>query len=342
MAQASNALIQIETGRDAVVGQVMVDSGDGKVFTVTNYPLFSGRAGYEPDVKPNGIVTGSNLLSPGSGNDEVDTEAFTAYSKGVLQSPAATDGTITITRPATDVAKINSVVMESDGSLDVVAGTDGATTTFSETRGAAGGPPLIPVEAVELGQVRVTTSAAGIITAAQIKQVPTVHNEYSNSPAFTINNIGQGKNATVAAKENAYVEFYSAIPAIHTGSVRKPVYIDFYAPLLGPLAVTRDFTPVENTHSVSSEQYYGNQAIASRSSSIGQGGFTVVLEDGVNDIIMNERDQVATVKFFPDANKSAYILQQGTIGIARAFPVDGQMTASVTMTSQVVSAEFAS
>ena len=40
--------------------------------------------------------------------------------------------------------------------MPVVAGT--ATTAFSDTRGASGGPPFIPVGSVEVAQVRLTSN----------------------------------------------------------------------------------------------------------------------------------------------------------------------------------------
>ena len=255
MGQAKNAVVKIETGRNFAAQQQMVDSGDRKVFTVTGGLIFSGKSGFEPVILPNGIVTGYNLLSPGSGDNEVDTAAFTANSKGVEQAPGA--DTATITRPVGNNSLISSITMASDGSIAVVAGSEGASAAFSETRGAAGGPPLIPVESVEIGQVRVNSSADAAITADQIKQVPGVHVEYANDPGFIANNIGEGNKATNPAKKNAFVEFYAELPTIHTGGVTKPVYISYYEPLLANVQIARDFVPAEETHTLSSEEFYG-------------------------------------------------------------------------------------
>jgi hypothetical protein len=339
MGQSKNALVQIETGRNFHAAAAMVDSGDGKVFTISGGLVFSGKSGYEPVVLPNGIVTGYNLLSTSATNDTVKVAAFTANSKGVEQSPAAT--TATIGRPATDVSLVNSITMASDGSIAVVEGSDGSDANFSETRGAAGGPPLIPDESVEIGQVRVTTSAAGVVSADEIKQVPGTHVEYANDPGYMVNNIGEGKKATVAAKKNAFVEFYSALPDIHTSGA-KPVYIAYYEPLFANVAIAKDFVPAEESHSISSEEYYGNQSIGSVSSSLGQASFTAVLTDGINDALVNEKNEIVTCKFFPNRLKTAYMLQQGTLGLGRTFPVDGQIQAAASLSAEVQSAEFAS
>lgn len=340
MGQAKNAVVQIETGRNFHAMAQMADSGDGKVFTIAGGTIFSGKSGYEPSVLPNGVVTGYNLLSASaSTNNVVKVAAFTANSKGVTQTVTAT--TATITRPATNVAKINSITMASDGSIAVSAGTDGASAVFSETRGAAGGPPLIPDESVEIGQVRVASSSDALITADQIKQVPGTHVEYATDPGYTVNNIGEGNKATNPAKKNAFVEFYSALPSIHD-SGRKPVYISYYEPLFANVAIAKDFVPAENTHSLSSEEFYGGQSIGSVSSSLGQATFTAVLTDGVNDALVAEKNEIVTSKFFPDRLKSAYLLQQGILGLSRSFPVDGQIQAAATLSAEVTSAEFSS
>lgn len=341
MAQSKNAKVQIETGQSYNAMAIMADSGDKKVFTISGGTIFSGKSGYTAEVKPNGIVTGSNLLSTNAANDTVTVAAFTANSKGVTKTVNAT--TAAITRPSTDaLAQVFSVTMACDGSIAVVEGVIGTDTTFSETRGAAGGPPLIPVESVEIGQIRISASAAAAIASTEIFQVPTVHTETASYPNYSINNIGEGSNTATAAKKNAFVEFDSAIPADHIGSLPKSVYISYYAPIFADVALSKEFTPAENSHSVSSEEYYGNKTIASRSSSLGQGSFQVVASDGITDTIVREKDQVITTKFFQDRNKAPYILTQGALGLSRSFPVAGQAMIDITISSEVASAEFSS
>lgn len=341
MATSENAKIQIETGQSLTAFAAMTDSGDNKTFT-NAATVWSGKAGFAPDIRPNGIVSGYNLVTPAANlsNNNVDIAAFTAYSIGVLRSVAAAANQA-ITRPATNVAKISSIQMTSAGAISIVAGTDGASTTFSETRGAAGGPPFILVDSVEIAQVRLTSSAAAVITAAEIFQVVGTHTERFDYPGFTSNNIGDGSNASVSAKKNAHVLFDSALPLSHTGSVPKRVYNQYYTPTLSDMQRTLDFTPVENSHSVSSTQYYGG-TIATSSKSLGQGSFTALLSDGVTDTLVANKDQILTIKFFPDRNKTPFILTQGTIGLGRTFPVSEQNQAEVTISSEVLSAEFIS
>jgi len=339
MPTAENAKIEIESGAGTLTSYTaMTDSGDRQIFTAGT--LWSGKSGYTPDVRPNGIVSGRNVLSTHADDDKVTVAAFTAYSKGSLQTVTAT--TATFTRPTTaSRACVYSVTMASDGSMAVVKGTVSADTSFSSTRDGAGGPPLIPVESVEVGQIRITSSTSAAVASSEIYQVVGTHTERSDYPSWTENNTGDGEQADSSAEENAHIKFDSVLPAIHTGSVAKPVYIQYYTPTFIELGKAVDFVPAEEAHSVSSQQIY-RKTIASTSKSLGQGSFTAMLNDGVTDALLSEKNEKITVKFYPDEDESAYILTQGTLGVSRTFPAGDQIQAACTVTAESVSAEFSS
>ncbi|PLX00485.1 MAG: hypothetical protein C0591_01075, partial [Marinilabiliales bacterium] len=80
MPNAKNALTYLESGRTLVDFTAMTDSGDSTVFTVSDL-IFSGKSGFEPDVRPNGVVSGSDLVTTHATNDTVTIAAFTAYSQ---------------------------------------------------------------------------------------------------------------------------------------------------------------------------------------------------------------------------------------------------------------------
>lgn len=339
MSNSENAKIQLETGQTLTDYAAMTDSGDHQVFTAGS--VWSGKSGFTPTVRPNGIVTGRNLLTTATTNDTINIAAFTAYSKSTLNTVAATVTTITRAATATR-AQVHSITMASDGSIAVLEGTLSASTAFSETRAAAGGPPLIPVNDVELGQIRVTSSTAAAVSSDEIFQVVGTHTERYDFPGWTVNTIGDGAYADESAKTNSYIEFDSVLPLSHTGPVAKKVWTKYYTPVFSDLGRTVDFVPAENTHSVASTQIYGNKTVGSRSSSLGQSSFTVLLNDGISDTLVSLKDTIATVKFFPDQNKSPYILTQGKLGLGRTFPVADQNQASVTVSSENTSSEFTS
>jgi len=250
--------------------------------------------------------------------------ALTCNLQGVVTSVAA--GTGTITRPASDKAKVCSITINSSGAIAVVAGTDGSGTTFSETRAAAGGPPLIPVDSIEIAQVRVTTSAAGAVAASQIYQVVGSHCERADFPLWTVN------------YDEGSVTFLDALPEIHTGTVPKKVYASYAEPIFADVALASDFVPPETSHSVTSTQVYGT-TLGATSSTLGQGTFTAYLENGVSDALVSLKNQNLWFKFFPDRYATPYLLCQGKLGISRTFPAGDTIQAACTINAASAAVE---
>lgn len=338
MATSSKAKISIETGQTLTEYAVMTDSGDHQIFSLGT--AWSGKSGFEPDVRPNGIVSGRNVLSISAVNDTVTIAGFTAYSKGTEYTVTATTDTFTRgTGPGK--AKIIAVTMDCTGALEIVPGEEGATASFSETIAAAGGPPYIPVSSVEIGQIRVTGSTAAALTAAEIFQVVGQHTERFDFPTWDNSNLGDGKKASVAAQQQSHIKLASVLSAIHTGDTYKDIYVQYYTPILAELAKTSDFVPSEQSHSITSKQYY-NGTVASPSTSLGAGSFTALLTDGISDAILDGQDEIITVKMWPDRNKAPYNLTQGTLGIARTYPVGDQNQADVTIAAEAKTASFLS
>lgn len=338
MATGKNSKVSIETGQTLNDYAVMTDSGDSQIFTMSGGDLWSGKSGFAPIVRPNGITSGRNLLSAGTTNDTVRVAAHSAFSKGTEQEPTATS--ITVPRPTSGgYYKTISVIMASDGSIDKASGAENSSQ--SEVRNAAGGPPYIPVNDVELGQVRVSSSTSAAITAAELFQVPNQHSEFYDQPNWDENNIGDGESAAVAAQKNAYIKFSSVLPSIHTGGVAKKIFLKYYEPIFAEVSKVLDFKAIEISHSVTSQEYYRG-SIASVSETVGQGGFTALLNDALTDAIIGEKNQTITVKHWPDENKNPFSLSQGRIGLDRSWPVAGQNQAEITISGSKQSAEFSS
>lgn len=335
MSTSATAKTEFESGQTAHSYTLMTDSGDHQVHTVTGGTVYSNKAGYEPTIRPNGIVTGRNLLSTHASTDTVTVAAFSAYSIGISYDVSA--DTAVMVRPAASKYNVNSVTMDSSGAISVVTGTDG--DSFSDVRGADGAAPYIPEDSVEIGQVKLDSDGAAIITSDEVFQSVGTHTERFDFPVWNTNSIGDGDTASIAAKKNAYIEFASELGAIHTAGAYKRIYVSWYAPVFAELSRTLDFVPVENSHSVTSTQYY-NGTVGSVASTLGQGSFTALMTDNVTDALVGNKDQVLTIRFYPDRNKVAYILTQGKLGIARTFPVAGQNQASVTVSADTASAEF--
>lgn len=337
---ASNAKIQYESGQDLVAFVALTDQGDHKDFRSAD-ALWSNRAGYEPDVKPNGLATGGAVSIAVSGsNDVVDVAALTAYLAGVLTSvgvaadTAVTRGTAS---PATPCKK-SSITITGAGAIAVVAGLAGAA--LSTTRGAAGGPPLILPTSIEIAQVWLSSEVSAAITAAEIKQVVGTHCERYDYPTWEEVRF----NVEAGIIGNAGIEFASALPLIHSLAspvvpAAKAVYAQYYEPAFTDVPKSSDFVPPETTHSVSSKQIYGT-TLGSSSSSLNQGTFTAYLQDGIADGLLALKNLNLFFKFFQNKlNSTPYLLMQGKLGISRTFPAGDQITAACTISAEAAAAE---
>lgn len=319
MPTAENAQLSYESGQTLYPMEALTDSGDATTFD-SNAVYFSGASGKEPNIKPDGIATGGVVSAATSGsNNVVDITALTCYLAGVLTSVvASTDEAIT--RAATDVASITSITVNSSGAIAVVIGTDSADTTFSETRAAAGGPPLIPVGSIEVAQVRTTSNTAAEITDAEIFKVVGAHRERYDSPVWEINS------------KEAQITFSSALPLIHTGAIPKAVMASYNDPIFSVIALASDYVPSENSHSVGSTQIYGT-TLGSTSKSLSQGSFTAYLNDGITDPIVKVKDDTLFFKFYPDKLKTPFLIDQGVLGMSRSFPAGDSLAAACTISA---------
>jgi len=328
MPNAESAKLEIETSQTSVSMTALSDSGDHLDFTSSAGP-WSQRSGFAPVIRPNGLINGGTVIPAVSGSDDVvDTAALLCNLNGTETSVAA-DTDVSITRPASAVSKVNSITVNSSGAIAVVAGTDGSTTAFSETRAAAGGPPLIPTDSIEIAQVRVTSDTSAAITTAEIFAAPGTHLELSNEPGYTVD------------YENGKLTFDSALPLIHTGPVAKAVYASYATAGFSEARRVVDWQPPQNSSTVNSTQYY-NGVEASRSVSLGQGSFTAYLTDGITDTLVNLEGEILCFKFYQDRLKSPYQFAQGRLDMQTSFPVDNLISASCTISAETAYSKHAS
>lgn len=337
MAALNNSAIDYESGQSQQPFAAMTDSGDQTTFTLASKP-WSSAPGYEFAVVPYGLATGGAVTpAVSASNDVIDMAAATVYMPGATGASTTTGllsvvsgYDISITRGGSGQEyMINSLTVDSSGNKTVVTAASGHASAFSETRGAAGGPPFIPVGSIEVAQIRTTASGSAAISSDEIFQVVGVHQERYDQPVWSETPL-EGK-----------ITFASALPAIHTGGVPKSVRARVATPIFAELPRTKDWVPAETSNTVNSEQYYDGP-IGSTSSSIGQASFTISLGDGVTDALLSKKGQNIIFRFRPDKNKTAYQLTKGIVGISRTYPVGGHPTATVTVSADKASVDFAS
>ena len=326
-------IVRYESGQTSYSFEEMTDSGDSTTFSASFSPM-SRASGYAPTLAPYGLKTGG-VITPGSSNDEVDVAALTVVAPGMTGADAdgvvsVSAGTVSVTRGlTTDTHNITSITVNASGSIAAVSGTDG--TAFSDTRNAAGGPPLIPVGSVEIGQVRTTSVTAAAVASGEIYQIPGLTIERTDYPTYEVN---------YATGE---ITFNDTLPLIHTGGVAKKVYVKGSTPLFAPVPKASDWVPAEATYSISSTDTYDGP-IGTSSSSLGQASFTASLRDGVTDNLVSLKGQNLWFEFRPDRDASVpKQLTQGLFGISRTFPAGGgSVSASCTVTPTEATVDVAS
>ena len=315
---AANAELQLEFDATAQGINLLSDSGDHKKFTSGVMP-WSRLSAHTPEVRPNGLATGGTVIPAVSGsNNVVDTAALTCWLAGILTSVAA-DTDVTVTRAAGggDEFIINSITVDSAGTIAVVAGTDG--TGIVETRAAAGGPPLIPVGSIEIAQVRLTSSTAAPVVASEIYAVAGLHKELAGSPVWTVD------------YANGWINFVTALPLIHTGPTARRVYASYSMPNFAELPDVTDYVPPEQSFTLNTTQVY-KRTIGAATTSLNQGTWTAYFTDnGIRDNVLTLIGERIWTKFYQDpVGSSDHILANGILGVTRSFPPGDNVSGSFT------------
>jgi hypothetical protein len=323
MPTAQNARLDYEAAQTLYAMAALTDSGDHTTFT-NSADYWSQKSGYAPVIRPNGVVTGGEITPTAGQSDKVDVAAMSINLNGVVTAVAGSSGVVISRGVTTDTHRITSITVNAGGSIVAVAGVD--STAFSETRGADGGPPLIAVDSVEIGQIRVTSVSAGAVTESEVRQIPGTHQERANYPSYQVDPL------------TGSLTFAAALPLSHTGPTAKKVFAEVYEPDFAEVVDATSFVPPETTHSLTSTQVY-KRAIGATSSSLNQGSFSAMLEDGVTDPLVTLKDEKLFFKFYPDENKSAHMICVGTLGLARTFPADNLIQGNFTINAEYAAVE---
>ncbi|WP_394424745.1 hypothetical protein [Vreelandella stevensii] len=328
MAITENPKLEYESGQSFNDWEHMSDTGDGRVFEATFAP-WSGRAGFDAHVRPWGLATGGQIRA-GSGNNSVTVSALTAYMP--TASGAQADGLVNVAGDDVSVERaesathlITSITVTEAGDLAAVAGTEGSA--FTEQRGAAGGPPLIPADSIEIGQVRLNTAAAAPVSDTELMQVVGLHQERYDSPVFETD------------PATGEVHFAADLPRIHTGNVPKKVSVRGYTPIFAEIPRASDWVPAETSHSTNSTQIY-NGTLGSVSRTLGQASFTYYGEGNANDPLVRLKNQRLWFRWYQDRNRSPHSLTQGVLGIGRTYPAGDHVNIACTVSAEQETADF--
>ena len=324
MPNARDALLEMEVAQTPIQFSELDNSGDSRTFASSD-DLWSRRTGFEPVVRPDGLVNGG-IVSPTTINNQVSVTAALAFLAGAeLNVPSSLS--LAVTRAVTDTHIVHSITINQAGAYEVVGGAEG--TAFSEVRGAAGGPALIPVGSIEVAQVRLASSVASPVLATEIFSAPGLHTERFDSPAFTTDFV------------NGRVSFPAPLPAIHVGQLPKRVYASYSIPVFSQIPNARNFKAPYLSFSVSSDEFY-QTTLGSTSSTLNQGSFETALNTGIQDQINQLAGENLWFRFRPSRFRSELHVTQGILGVDRTFPADALITAACTISPEQIGSDRAS
>ena len=327
----ANASVQIELGSVsypmAALTSVSSPASDVNKKFLTSALFISDLAALQPEVRVDGVISGFGL-TPGSGYNEVDVAAGTCYIKGQLVSVSAT--TISnITRPTTiGEVLVTALTVDATGTITATPNTEGETST---TRGAAGGPPFLPVDEVLIGYITATYydgSASGekVLTTGEID---TYSKEYAAIPSAKVLNHDE---------EQGYgcVELANVLPQIHAATAAGPgtavrnVYASYYEPEFEEVPDAMDFSYTEDVSTYTSKAYKDaseEKAIGTPSWSASFNAYWTTVEDILNLVKNSKR----WVKHFPDDDLAPYWCGIAIVKVSRDTPVEDNMSASITL-----------
>ncbi len=226
----TNFLLKVEDGFVAKPYEAMTDGGGHQTFacTGTRFSLCEkdeNGIDRRPVVTPDGVLNGCFVSPAASGQENaIDLSAGTLLIGGASINIAPSVN-IALTRPANGFCRAVSITLTSLGALAIVCGPDGAA--FSATRGAAGGPPWVPVGSIELATV-ILTATFGPLADSGIAFAP----EYSHAPEYTL------------LPYNASVRFAAPLAAIHTGGIPRAVWVKWSEPVMATMDAIHFRPPV--------------------------------------------------------------------------------------------------
>ena len=321
-----NAKVEVEMGLTtysmAEISSVTSPSADvNKKFLVVA-ERFTALEDYEPIVRLDGVISGCEM-APYSTNNSVEISSGSYYLKGVKVSLSATTGE-SLARPTqSGYVLVTAISVDADGAVTKTAGTEGVTST---TRGAAGGPPFIPVDEVLLGYVTLSYKASSVGAVVEDTEIDNASKERASIPGYSIIYHDEDNLKGV-------VDFSSALDTIHTGSTTRNVYSQYWAPA--------DFVKIDDAKDCSWDEaidvktslaYGDGTSRAATGTKSWTASFDFYFDKVKGDIIDIIKGSKRWFKFYPDENNTDHMTGRAIIAINRNNPVDDTISGSATLT----------
>ncbi len=309
---SDNLLLKAEDFFSAVGPELMADSGDHRLFSSSGLrfslcALDENGVDRRPVIRPDGLRNGCRPVPAVSGAaDAIDVNEGSIWLGGSLVTiPAVTD--MAVPRPSAGNVMQVAIIADGAGSLSVLAGIQGAS--FADARGAAGGLPFVPVDKVETGLLKLSSSVSAPIKEDEISFAP----EFSHSPGFDI------------LPYTASALFRHPLPLIHAGSTPKKVYATFSDPLTAPLDVVSFSPPVAQADYNPATGRLDEKAMK-------PGKMTLVVSGVQADLVNRINGSIRLIEFMRDSAGTRKELYYALVETSADYRPESVMTAEASLT----------
>jgi len=326
--RGSGGKLQMEAGGTLYTFEAMTKQANTQHYEVTAGRLFS-RAENVNGVDQRAVIAIDGLKSGCKAvpavsltNDKIDIAAGVAIIAGV-EVTVTESLDLAVARGGSSHIKY-SINVSANGTAVATAGT--THTGFSNDRGADGGPPYVPVGSDELWQVWFSSLTPAKVLATEIKGVPEQHRELSYYPGWFY--------IPPVTNDDQKIELGVALALCHTADVSRPVYAEYYNPVFVKMDDVSDVKPSRKTYSPTEEKTYDATRKVSNEA-LGDGSFKILMDERTNSLIKQAEGDVRWFRWFADKTKSDYVLFCGRVQIMDEYPVDGIMSAAVTIVTEV-------
>lgn len=326
--RGSGGKLQMEAGGTLYTYEAMTKQSNTQHYEITTGRLFSNAEDVNGvdqryTIAIDGLKSGCKIKPAVSlTNDKIDVEAGVVVIAGVEVTVAA-DTDITITRGGSACIKY-SIMVDSSGVVSAEAGT--TYTSLSTVRDADGGPPLVTVGKVEIGQVWYTSLTPAVVAATEIKIVPEQHRELTYYPGWFY--------IPPVTDDDQKIELGVALMINHTGPLSRVVYAEYYNPVFVKMDDVSEVKPPRKTYTPTEENTY-DAARKVSNESLGDGSFKILMDERTNSLIKQAEGDVRWFKWYGDKTKDDYVLFQGRVQIVDEYPVKGIMQATITIVTEV-------
>jgi len=295
----------------------------------TSVEFLSDQEDLQPIVRLDGVISGFSI-TPSATYNGVEVGSGKMNLAGTVVE-VASQAVYGIPRPlVSGNVRVSALTVDADGTITATSGTEGTT---SSTRGAAGGPPFLPVGENLIGYITATyygadASGSKLITSTEIDSES---KERSTIPSVkVIYHDGDGDNKT----NYGCFETATALPLIHAatgtgpGTSRRALYASFHEPSFEEVPDCKDFSFNDDIATIRSKAYRDGAEETALSTPSWSASFMAYWSQP-EDVLNIVRNSKRWIKVYPDEDETGHWAGRAVIKVSRSMPLEDTLNASI-------------